>query len=130
MTSSNIGDGTPRPTSPPSLPSSNELAEAGDPVARETLAQAAADLVEFVLLVRSKLRRKHAIKDELPVAWTGGVIEHMPQVRNAFFAGLKAAAPEMPVAAGVGRLPRRRTLAGTETGGKLAGRSSDAVESR
>ena len=55
-------------------------------------------MVEFVLLVRSKLLGKHAIKGEVPVAWTGGVIEHMPQVRNAFFTGLKAAAPEMPVA--------------------------------
>jgi hypothetical protein len=53
--------------------------------------------VEFVLLVRAKLRRKHGIVGEVPVAWTGGVIEHMPLVREAFFAGLKAAAPEMPV---------------------------------
>ena len=92
------GDGTPPPDFAALAPLVNELAEAGDPVARETLAQAAADLVEFVLLVRSKLLGKHAIKGEVPVAWTGGVIEHMPQVRNAFFTGLKAAAPEMPVA--------------------------------
>jgi hypothetical protein len=31
------------------------------------------------------------------VAWTGGVIEHMPLVREAFFAGLHSAAPQMPV---------------------------------
>jgi hypothetical protein len=61
------------------------------------LQQAAADLVEFVLLVRAKLRRKHAIAGEVPVAWTGGVIEKMPLVREAFFAGLHAAAPQMPV---------------------------------
>jgi hypothetical protein len=53
--------------------------------------------VEFVLLVRAKLRRKHGIVGEVPVAWTGGVIEHMPLVREAFFAGLQAAAPQMPV---------------------------------
>jgi len=92
-----LGDGTPPPDFAALAPTINELAEAGDPVAKEILAQAAADLVEFVLLVRAKLRRKHNIAGELPVAWTGGVIEHMPQVRNAFFAGLKAAAPEMPV---------------------------------
>jgi hypothetical protein len=49
------------------------------------------------LLVRAKLRRKHKIAGEVPVAWTGGVIEHMTLVREAFFAGLKAAAPLMPV---------------------------------
>jgi hypothetical protein len=32
------------------------------------------------------------------VAWTGGVVEKMTIVREAFFAGLQAAAPLMPVA--------------------------------
>ena len=41
------------------------------------LQQAAIDLVEFVLLVRSKLRRKHGITGEVPVAWTGSVIAKM-----------------------------------------------------
>jgi N-acetylglucosamine kinase-like BadF-type ATPase len=94
----NIGDGTPAPDFAALAPVISELAEAGDPVAKETLAQAAADLVDFVLLVRAKLRRKHKIAFEFPVAWTGGVLSHIPQVRNAFFAGLQAAAPEMPVA--------------------------------
>jgi N-acetylglucosamine kinase-like BadF-type ATPase len=79
-------------------PAINELAEAGDAVALEILRQAAADLVEFVLLVRAKLRHKHSIEGEVPVAWTGGVIEKMPLVREDFFAGLTAAAPQMPVA--------------------------------
>jgi hypothetical protein len=66
------------------------------------LRQAAADLVANVLLVRSKLRRKHAAVRELPgsevpVAWTGSVIGKMPIVREAFFAGLRNAAPAMPV---------------------------------
>jgi N-acetylglucosamine kinase-like BadF-type ATPase len=93
----NLGDSTPGPDFAALAPAINELAEAGDPVAKETLAQAAADLVEFVLLVRAKLRRKHSITGEVPVAWTGGVIEHMSLVREAFFAGLQAAAPQMPV---------------------------------
>ncbi|MGB9407376.1 MAG: BadF/BadG/BcrA/BcrD ATPase family protein [Terracidiphilus sp.] len=93
----NLGDSTPGPDFAALAPAISELAQAGDPVAQAVLAQAAADLVEFVLLVRAKLRRKHAIAGEVPVAWTGGVIEHMPLVREAFFAGLKAAAPEMPV---------------------------------
>ncbi|MGA9063263.1 MAG: BadF/BadG/BcrA/BcrD ATPase family protein [Terracidiphilus sp.] len=93
----NVGDSTPGPDFAALAPAINELAEAGDQVAVEVLRQAAADLVDFVLLVRSKLRRKHAIAGEVPVAWTGSVIEKMAIVREAFFAGLRAAAPEMPV---------------------------------
>jgi N-acetylglucosamine kinase-like BadF-type ATPase len=93
----NAGDGTPGPDFAALAPAINELAEAGDPVALDVLHQASADLIEFVLLVRNKLRRKHAIGGEVPVAWTGGVIEKMRIVREAFFAGLHAAAPEMPV---------------------------------
>jgi N-acetylglucosamine kinase-like BadF-type ATPase len=93
----NLGDNTPGPDFAALAPVMNELAEAGDPVALGVLRQAAADLVDYVLLVRAKLRRKHAIADEVPVAWTGGVIEKMTLVREAFFAGLGAAAPRMPV---------------------------------
>jgi N-acetylglucosamine kinase-like BadF-type ATPase len=93
----NLGDSTPGPDFAALAPAINELAEAGDPIAVGVLRDAARDLVEFVLLVRSKLRRKHAIAGEVPVAWTGGVIEKMALVREAFFAGLHAAAPAMPV---------------------------------
>jgi glucosamine kinase len=93
----NLGDSTPGPDFAALAPAMNELAEAGDAVALGVLRQAAADLVEFVLLVRAKLRRRHHIEGEVPVAWTGGVVEKMAIVREAFFAGLKAAAPDMPV---------------------------------
>jgi len=93
----NLGDSMPGPDFAALAPAIDELANAGDPVAQGVLRQAAADLVEFVLLVRSKLRRKHAIAGEVPVAWTGSVIEKMAIVQQAFFAGLHAAAPEMPV---------------------------------
>lgn len=93
----NVGDDTPGPDFAALAPAINELAEAGDPVALGVLKQAAADLTAFVLLVRSKLKRKHNIAGEVPVAWTGSVIEKMAIVREAFFAGLKAGAPEMPV---------------------------------
>jgi N-acetylglucosamine kinase-like BadF-type ATPase len=94
----NLGDSTPGPDFAALAPAINELAEAGDPVAVGVLQQAGADLVEFVLLVRAKLRRKHGITAEVPVAWTGGVVEKMGMVRKAFFDGLHAVAPEMPVA--------------------------------
>ena len=93
----NLGDSTPGPDFAALAPAINELAEAGDPVALGVLKQASDDLVDFVLVVRAKLRRKHSIAGEVPVAWTGGVVEKMPLVRDAFFAGLIAAAPEMPV---------------------------------
>ena len=98
----NVGDGTPAPDFAALAPAINELAEAGDPVAVGVLRQAAVDLVANALLVRSKLRRKHAAVRELPgsevpVAWTGSVIGKMPIVREAFFAGLRNAAPAMPV---------------------------------
>ena len=93
----NFGDSTPGPDFAALAPAINELAEAGDAVAAGVLRQAAADLIANVLLVRSKLRRKHQIAGEVPVAWTGSVIGKMKMVREAFFAGLHAAAPEMPV---------------------------------
>ncbi len=66
-------------------------------VALGVLKQAAADLVDSVLLVRAKLRRKHNLTEEVPAAWIGSVIGKARLVREPFFAGLKAAAPEMPV---------------------------------
>jgi glucosamine kinase len=93
----NVGDGTPGPDFAALAPVIDALAEAGDPVALDVLKQASSDLVEFVLLVREKLRRKHNISGEVPVAWTGSVIEKMRLVREPFFAGLRAAAPEMPI---------------------------------
>jgi len=93
----NLGDSTPGPDFAALAPAISELAEAGDAVAIGVLNQAATDLVDFVLLVRRKLRAKHGIAGEVPVAFTGSVIEKTPIVRREFFAGLKAAAPEMPI---------------------------------
>jgi N-acetylglucosamine kinase-like BadF-type ATPase len=93
----NLGDSTPGPDFAALAPSISQLAEEGDPVALGVLQQAAADLVGNVLLVRSKLRRKHHLVEEVPVAWIGSVIGKSRLVREQFFAGLHAAAPDMPV---------------------------------
>jgi glucosamine kinase len=93
----NVGDGTPGPDFAALAPAIYELAEAGDPIAAGVLRQAAADLTEFVLLVRAKLKKKHNIQGEVPVAWTGGVVEKMTTVREAFFKGLRDAAPNLPI---------------------------------
>ena len=93
----NLGDGTPGPDFAALAPSISRLAEEGDAVATEVLSKAAADLVESVLLVRAKLRRKHKLTAEVPVAWIGSVIGKARLVRDPFFAGLRAAAPAMPI---------------------------------
>jgi N-acetylglucosamine kinase-like BadF-type ATPase len=93
----NLGDSTPGPDFAALSPAISQLAEEGDAVALGVLNQAAQDLVETILLVRSKLRRKHNLTQEVPVAWIGSVIGKARLVREGLFAGLKAAAPEMPV---------------------------------
>ena len=107
-------------------PAISELAEGGDAVAAGVLAQAAADLVDFVLLVRGKLRRKHKLTAEVPVAWIGSVVGKARLVREPFFAGLRAAAPEMPICRNRSSRHRRRDLARTATGrtSELADRDS------
>ena len=93
----NLGDSTPGPDFAALAPAISQLAEEGDPVALGVLHQAGADLVAFVLLVRAKLRRKHNLAGDVPVAWIGSVIGKSRLVREGFFAGLRAAAPDMPV---------------------------------
>jgi glucosamine kinase len=93
----NLGDSTPGPDFAALAPAISRLAEEGDPVALGVLKQAAADLVDFVLLVRAKLRRKHNLTAEVPVAWTGSVLGKIRMVRESFLDGLCKAAPEMPV---------------------------------
>ena len=93
----NLGDSTPGPDFAALAPAISELAEEGDAVALGVLKQAADDLVETVLLVRSKLRTKHHLTEEVPVAWIGSIVGKARLVREAFYAGLKDGAPNMPV---------------------------------
>ena len=93
----NIGDSTPGPDFAALAPAISRLAEEGDAVAAGVLKQAAADLTDTALLVRSKLRRKHNLTVEVPVAWIGSVIGKARLVREPFFAALRTAAPEMPI---------------------------------
>jgi N-acetylglucosamine kinase-like BadF-type ATPase len=93
----NLGDSTPGPDFAALAPAISKLAEEGDPVALGVLEQAAKDLAGFVLLVRSKLRRKHDLKAEVPVAWIGSVLGKSRLVREGFFSGLRAVAPDLPI---------------------------------
>ncbi len=114
----NLGDSTPGPDFAALAPSINQLAEEGDAVSLDVLRQAAADLVDSVLLVRGKLRRKHAVADEVPVAWIGSVIGKSRMVREEFIGGLQAAVPAMPV--------RQQEVAGIEGAVWRAQRLADA----
>ena len=93
----NIGDATPGPDFAALAPEISRLAEEGDAVALGVLKQAAADLVDSVLLVRAKLRRKHSLAAEVPVAWIGSILGKARIVWEGWVAGLWAAAPEMTV---------------------------------
>jgi len=120
----NIGDGTPGPDFAALAPAIDRLAEEGDAVALSVIRQAAKDLTDFVLLVRGKLMRKHGIEEEIPVAWIGSVIGKSRMVREGFFAGLRAAAPAIPIleqeVSGIeGALWRAARLAASEAGGAL-----------
>jgi N-acetylglucosamine kinase-like BadF-type ATPase len=112
-----VGDSTPGPDFAALAPKISQLAEEGDAVAADVMAQAAQNLVESVLLVRAKLWRKHSLTAEVPVAWIGSVIGKARLVREPFFAGLRAAAPVMPISekevAGIdGAIWRAQRLAG------------------
>jgi glucosamine kinase len=95
----NLGDSTPGPDFAALAPEIDRLGEEGDAIALGVLQQAAADLVESVLLVRDKLHRKHDVSGEVPLAWIGSVIGKSRIVRESFFAGLRGAAPQMPILA-------------------------------
>jgi N-acetylglucosamine kinase-like BadF-type ATPase len=92
-----LGNETPGPDFSALAPAVNQLAEEGDAVAIGVLQQAAADLAEFVLLVRGKLRRKHRLVEEVPLVWIGSIIGKSRIVREGFFAGVRAQAPDMPI---------------------------------
>ncbi len=93
----NVGDGTPAPGFCRARARHQRTRRSRRPGRRRRSPSGRRRPRRNVLLVRSKLRRKHAIDGEVPVAWTGSVIGKMPMVREAFFAGLRAAAPDMPV---------------------------------
>ena len=94
----NLGNDSPGPDFSALAPIISKAAEDGDEVAKKVLLQAAGDLADFILLVRRKLRDKHGLTEEVPVAWTGSVIEKMAIVRKRLSEILKEAAPNMPFA--------------------------------
>jgi N-acetylglucosamine kinase-like BadF-type ATPase len=112
----NLGNAIPGPDFSALAPVISTAAEEGDEVAIRVLFQAAADLAEFILLVRQKLRRRHGITEEVPAAFTGSVLEKTDMVRARLTELLKQSAPNMPfsqqgVVAVEGALWRAQNLA-------------------
>jgi glucosamine kinase len=113
----NLGNAVPGPDFSALAPLISAAAEEGDEVATRVLLQAAADLAESILLVRHKLRQRHGLIDEIPAAFTGGVLEKMDIVRARLTDLLKQSAPNMPfsqqgVIAVEGAIWRAQNLAG------------------
>jgi N-acetylglucosamine kinase-like BadF-type ATPase len=93
-----LGNAVPGPDFSALAPVISRAAEEGDEVARRVLLQAAEDLAGFILLVRRKLRERHGLREEVPVAWTGSVIEKMGIVRRRLIEILCEEAPGIPIA--------------------------------
>lgn len=115
----NRGNEVPGPDFSALAPLVVQAAEEGDAVARWVLNRAAEDIVQFILLVRRKLRERHGLTEEVPVAYTGSVLEKIPSVRARVTALLHDAAPGMPfrqegVVAVEGALWRAQRLAEAE----------------
>ena len=91
-----LGNAIPGPDFAALAPVISMAAEEGDEVATRVLLQAAADLAESILLVRHKLHQRHGITEEVPVAFTGSVLEKTHIVRARLTDLLKQAAPNMP----------------------------------
>jgi N-acetylglucosamine kinase-like BadF-type ATPase len=90
-----LGNAIPGPDFAALAPVISTAAEEGDAVATRVLLQAASDLADFILLVRRKLRQRHGITEEVPVAFTGSVLEKTAIVRGRLTELLKQAAPDM-----------------------------------
>ena len=92
----NLGNEVPGPDFSALAPLISAAAEEGDAVATRVLLQAAADLAEFILLVRRKLREQYGLVDEVPVVWTGSVLGKIGMIRERVTETLRLAAPLMP----------------------------------
>jgi N-acetylglucosamine kinase-like BadF-type ATPase len=96
-------------------PAVREAAQAGDDCAQAILADAAAELVELVDATRRRLGFTAA--EDVPVSYSGGIFA-MPEVRDAFLAGIGALPPSYRVstpryAPVIGAALYAATLAGT-----------------
>jgi glucosamine kinase len=89
----------PGPDLPALAPLVARCADAGDELALAVLERAGVELAEQVALVALKMKESGS-KGEVEAAYTGSVLEHVPQVRSAMVATLKSSSPEVKVIEG------------------------------
>jgi N-acetylglucosamine kinase-like BadF-type ATPase len=65
-----------------------QCADAGDELAAAVLQRAGVELADQVALVALKMKESNG-RRKIEAAYTGSVLEHIPQVRSAMIAALK-----------------------------------------
>lgn len=99
----------PGPDFPALVPNVVRCADTGDELAAAVLERAGVDLAEQVALVAVKMRESGGER-EIAAAYTGSVLEHIPQVRSAMIRP-EDIIPQRQSHRGCRRFTRRRTLA-------------------
>jgi glucosamine kinase len=94
-----LANARPGPDLPALAPIVARCADAGDDLAAAVLERAGVELAEQVALVALKMQES-GDADQIDVAYTGSVLEHIPQVRSAMTAALKASSPNVTVSEG------------------------------
>jgi glucosamine kinase len=89
----------PGPDLPALAPIVVRCADAGDELANAVLDRAGVELAEQVALVALKMKESGS-KRKVEAAYTGSVLEHIQQVRNAMIATLKTSSPSVKVREG------------------------------
>jgi N-acetylglucosamine kinase-like BadF-type ATPase len=89
----------PGPDFPALTPIVVRCANAGDELAAAVLERAGVELAEQVALVALKMKESHS-QPTIEAAYTGSVLEHIPQIRSAMIAALKTSSPTVKVREG------------------------------
>jgi glucosamine kinase len=94
-----IANAHPGPDLPALAPIVSQCADAGDELASAVLERAGDELAEQAALVALKMQESGST-GKVDVAYTGSVLEHIPQVRSAMIATLKKSSPNVRVIEG------------------------------
>ena len=89
----------PGPDLPALAPIVARCADAGDELANAVLERAGIELAEQVALVALKMKESGPLR-KIEAAYTGSVLEHIPQVRSATIKALKSSSPNVKVREG------------------------------
>ena len=89
----------PGPDLPALAPIVARCADAGDELANAVLERAGIELAEQVALVALKMKESGPLR-KIEAAYTGSVLEHIPQVRSATIKALKSSSPNVEVREG------------------------------